>query len=148
VSLVQIGPLLLGSLFGGAVVDSFDRRRLLVLTQVLLASSSVGLALNSSTSTPQVWPLFLCSALGAGYQGVDSPASSALIVSVVDREAIIGANALWQALFSTGQIAGPALAGLLLSRFSIYIVYWIDVATYATSLVYGLADADAARAAA
>src|SRR5665213_3620080 len=79
VSLAQLGPLLVGSLFGGAIADIVDRRKLLVLTQILLASTSVGLAINSGFSHPALWPLFICSSLSAGYQGVDSPASSALI---------------------------------------------------------------------
>jgi MFS family permease len=135
VSIVQVGPLLVGSLLGGTIVDAFERRRLLIMTQILLASTSLGLALNSGYHKPALWPIFLCSALAAGYQGVDSPASTALIVSVVGREGIIGANALWQALFSVGQIAGPAIAGLLLARISINFVYWIDVATFGASLI-------------
>ena len=136
VSLVQLGPLLVGSLFGGTIVDSFDRRRLLIGTQILLASDECRAPLlNPGAHHPAVWPLFICSAASAGFQGVDSPASSALIVSVVDRQTIVGANALWQALFSTGQIAGPAIAGVLLSRFPIETVFWIDVASYAVSLV-------------
>ena len=135
VSLAQIGPLLVGSLLGGTVVDAFERRTLLIFTQVLLASTSLGLALNSGYARPALWPIFLCSAFAAGYQGVDSPASTALVVSVVGRDGIVGANALWQALFSTGQIAGPAIAGLLLARISINFVYWIDVAAYGASLI-------------
>src|SRR5580658_5565966 len=83
VSLAQIGPLLIGSLLGGTIVDAFERRRLLIGTQILLASTSLGLALNSGYQRPALWPIFLCSALSAGFQGIDSPASSALIVSVV-----------------------------------------------------------------
>ena len=135
VSLAQIGPLLIGSLLGGTIVDAFERRALLILTQVLLASTSLGLALNAGYAKPALWPIFLCSALAAGYQGVDSPASTALVVSVVGRDGIVGANALWQALFSAGQIAGPAVAGLLLARISINYVFWIDVIAYGASLV-------------
>jgi len=135
VSLVQLGPLLAGSLFGGTIVDAFDRRKVLIGTQILLGSTSIGLALNAGSHHPAIWPLFICSAASAGFQGVDSPASSALIVSVVDRETIVGANALWQALFSSGQVAGPALAGVLLKFFPVETVFWIDVASYAFSLV-------------
>ena len=145
VSLVQLGPLLAGSLFGGTIVDAFDRRKLLIGTQILLASTSVGLALNAGARHPALWPLFVCSAASAGFQGVDSPASSALIVSVVDRETIVGANALWQALFSTGQVAGPALAGILLQLFPVETVFWIDVCSYAVSLVTVLRLAPPAR---
>jgi Transmembrane secretion effector len=134
VSLVQLGPLLVGSLFGGALADAIDKRRLLIATQVLLASTSVGLALNSGTHAA-LWPLFICSAAAAGFQGVDSPATTAFIVNLVDRETIVGANALWQLLFQTGLVAGPGLAGLLLAHFSISGVYWIDVTSYAVSFV-------------
>jgi MFS family permease len=134
VSLVQLGPLLVGSLLGGTIADNFDRRRVLMFTQVLLALTSVGLALNSGAAHPGLLPLFLCSAAAAGFQGVDSPASTAFVVNLVDRNTIVGANALWQVLFQVGQVAGPGLAGLLLIHFSISVVYWIDVATYVISL--------------
>ncbi len=135
VSLVALGPLLVGSLFGGTIADNFDRRRVLIATQLLMATTSVGLALNAGASVPAIWPIFVCSAFAAGFQGVDSPASTAYVVHLVDRETIIGATALWQVLFQVGQIAGPGLAGVLLTRFSIGVVYWIDVASYGVSLV-------------
>jgi hypothetical protein len=46
---------------------------------------------------------------------------------------------LWQVLFQTGQVAGPGLAGLLLARFTVGAVYWIDAVTYLASLVAILA---------
>jgi len=134
VSLVQIVPLLAGSLVGGTVADSFDRRRLLVISQLLLASTSLGLALNASSARPALWPLFVCSACQAGFSGVDSPTRSALVVSLVDRESLVSANALWQVLFQFGQIGGPAVAGLLLGRLGVGPVYWIDLATFTISL--------------
>src|SRR5215467_1211070 len=47
VSLAQLFPLIFGSLFGGSVVDAVDRRRMLLVVEVLGAASSAGLALNS-----------------------------------------------------------------------------------------------------
>jgi len=135
VSLAQIGPLLVGSLIGGAIADTFDRRKLLLCSQTLLASTSLGLALNAVSKHPSLWPLFVCSACQAGFSGVDSPTRAALIVGLVDRESIVGANALWQVLFQFAQIGGPALAGLLLGRFGVAPVYWIDFATFAASFL-------------
>jgi MFS family permease len=95
----------------------------------------VGLALNAGAHVPALWPLFVCSAFQAGFSGIDSPTSTAVIVSVIDRDAIISANALWQVLFQVGQVAGPAVAGLLLAHFSIGVIYWIDVSSFVISLV-------------
>jgi MFS family permease len=134
-SLVQIAPLLAGSFLGGLAADRFDRRRLLILTQVLLASTSVGLALNAEAPHPALWPLFFCSAAQAGLAGVDNPARTALVVSVVDREALVRANALWQVLFQFGQVGGPAVAGLLLGRIGVAPVFWVDAASFSASLL-------------
>lgn len=135
VSLAQIVPLLVGSLIGGTVADSFDRRRLLMISQALLASTSLGLALNATSARPSLWPLFVCSAFQAGFSGVDNPTRSALAVSVVDRDHLVAANALWQVLFQFGQIGGPAVAGLLLARFGVAPVYWVDLASFTASLL-------------
>src|SRR4051794_32362565 len=58
VSLGQMVPLILGSLVGGAVADAYDRRRLLLLTQVLLGGTSALLAFNAVLARPHVWPLY------------------------------------------------------------------------------------------
>ncbi len=134
VSLAQIGPLLVGSLIGGNLADSFDKRRLLLLTQILLAATSIGLALNSSGHA-LIWPLFVCSAFQAGFSGIDSPTTTSLSVRLVDRDTLVASNALWQMLFNVTQVAGPAVAGILLTQLSIGDVYWIDVASFGVSLV-------------
>ena len=135
VSLGQLLPLLFGSLFGGSVADAMDRRRLLLLTQVLLGCTSAGLALNSMRSHPALWPIFVLTALSAGLSGVDSPTRTAAYTSLVDRGSYASAAALWQILAQVGIVAGPALAGVLLARLGLAPVYWIDVATFGVALV-------------
>ncbi len=138
VSLVQLGPLLVGALVGGTLADALDRRRLLAAAQVLLASTSVGLALNAASTRPALWPLFVCSACQAGFSGISNPTRTAIVVSVVDRPSLVSANALWQALFQFGQIGGPALGGVLIGRLGVGGVYWIDVASYGAAIAFVL----------
>src|SRR5580692_4207717 len=71
VSVTQLFPLIAGSLLGGSIVDAMDRRRLLMLAQVLMAACSAGLALNADLGTA-LWPLFVLPALSAGFSGLDS----------------------------------------------------------------------------
>lgn len=135
VGLAQIVPVLAGSLFGGSVADAVDRRRLLLITQLSLAICSVGLALNSLGGKAEIWPLYVLSALSAGIVSIDSPTRSAVIANLVGRPMFASANVLWQLLYQLAQVAGPAVAGLLLTKFGFASVYWIDAATFAVSLV-------------
>jgi len=134
VGLANLGPLIAMSLFGGAIADAVDRRRLLLVTQVLLALMSVGLALNASSGAPALWPIYLLSALTAGLSGVDLPTRNAMIPRLVGRQAIPAASALGQIIMQMGLILGPALAGLIIARVSLASAYWLDVATFVVSI--------------
>src|SRR5258708_18727633 len=86
VSLAQLVPLIAGSLIGGAIVEAHDRRVLMIWTQVLLALTGVGLAVNAMAGRPSVWPLYLVTAVAAGFSRVDRPARTAPLPSLLSRE--------------------------------------------------------------
>jgi len=138
VSLAQLFPLIFGSLFGGSLVDAVDRRRMLLVVEALGAVSSAGLALNADFG-PALWPLFVFPAVTAALSGMDSSARGAMVPGMVGLAAVPAANAMFQALFQTGGIVGPALAGLLLAGAGVRAVYWVDVFTYLVALVSVLA---------
>jgi predicted MFS family arabinose efflux permease len=137
VSVTQLVPLIAGSLLGGSVVDAMDRRRLLMAAQVLMAACSAGLAVNADLdpSRPALWPLFVLPALAAGFSGLDSAGRNAIVPNMVRRSEVSTANAIFQALFQFGLVAGPALAGLLLAGAGVRFVYWMDVASFGAALL-------------
>ena len=135
VSLAQLGPLLVGSLLGGSIADAFDRRRILLASQLALAGCSAGLAFNAMGGHSAVWPLFAFPAVSAGLSGLDASTRTAAMVSLVDAEALVSANALRQLLLTVSLVTGPAAAGLILARFGAVAVYWIDVASFAAAMV-------------
>jgi MFS family permease len=134
VSLAQLFPLIAGSLLGGSVADAMDRRRLLMLAQVLPAVCSAGLALNADLGT-SLWPLFVLPALSAGFSPLDNAARSAIVPNLVRRSEVPTANAMFQALFQFGLVFGPAVAGLLLAGAGVRFVYWMDVASFGAALL-------------
>ena len=138
VSLAQLGPALVGSLLGGSVADAVDRRRLLVVTQIAMALCSVGLALNSRSATPALWPIFVLAAVSAGFSGADGPARTAIVMNLVPWDSFATANVLRQLLLQISLVLGPALGGLLLARFGVTAVYWIDVASFTTAIAASL----------
>ena len=135
IGLATVVPLVTLSLAGGAIADAVDRRKLLLVTQLLSAATSAGLALNAMAASPRLWPIYLLAALSAGLAGVDLPARNAMIPNLVGRELYPSAAALGQIQFQIGQVAGPALAGLIISQVSLAAAYWIDVASFGAAVI-------------
>jgi MFS family permease len=128
ISLGQLVPLLVGTLWGGAVADAMDRRRLLVITVCVLALSSVALAVNASLSHAQVWPLFVFSAVTAGVQGIQLATERATVPMVLPLDELPAALALQQIVFQASLIVGPTVAGVLIGSVGVAGVFWLDVA--------------------
>jgi MFS family permease len=134
IGLAQLAPLLAGALWGGTLADAMDRRKVLVLTQVAMAAAVGGLVVNASFSHPAVWPLFVCTAAGAGFQGVDWPARRAALPMLVEAQDVTASIALQTTIQQLALVAGPALAGVLISATGLSAVYGIDVATFSVAL--------------
>ena len=129
ISLAQLFPAVLAPMVGGAIADAMDRRKLLVITAVLMAFCAVGLALNSMGAHPMLWPLYVLSGASWGLNGVDGPTRTAVQMALVDKESFVAANVLRQLLQQISLVAGPSIAGLLIAVLSPHLdwVYWIDV---------------------
>ncbi len=130
-SLAQLVPLIACSFVGGAIADTYDRRRVLLVAEVAMAGCSTALALNSTVgSKPEVWPIYLFSAALAGLSGIESPTRVAAAASVLDRSDLTQMGALFQALFQTSSVVGPFLAGIVISTAGLGAAYWADVASF------------------
>jgi MFS family permease len=134
VSLAQLLPLIAGGLLGGSLADSADRRRVLLVAQLLTALCSAGLAVNADTG-PALWPLFVLPAVAAGFSAATESSLSAILPNLVRRTEVTSTNAMFQALFQLGLVAGPAIAGLLLAGAGVRFVYWLDVASLVAAVL-------------
>ena len=128
-------PLLVFSLWGGVIADRFDRRRLLLLTNASLGLVSVALAATTQTGVATVPVLYALTAVGAALSALDNPARSALMPSLLERRLLPAAAAIRQTVLQIASVIGPAVAGLLIARFGVAIVYWIDATTFAVAFV-------------
>ena len=134
IGLFQAVPLMSLALFGGVVADRVDRRRLLIVTQLGLASCSAALAIGTQLGAAGVSYLYALTAIGAAFSALDGPARGALTPSLVSREQLPAAMALNQILFQIAAIAGPALAGVVIVAFGVAGAYWIDVGSFLVAL--------------
>ena len=132
--LVQLVPLLCASLFGGAIADRANRRTVLLITNVGLASGSTVLALAALSGSPPVALLFVVAGVVGAVGAVDQPARSATIPNLVSAADLPGAMALNFGLFSAALVIGPALGGVLIGALGLPAAYFVDVATFGAAI--------------
>jgi predicted MFS family arabinose efflux permease len=139
IGLVQVIPLIVASVAGGAIADRMDRRLLLLITEVGLAATSGLLLFGAIVEHPPLWYLYAVSGAQAAIFGINTPTRSAAIPNLVRRDLLPAALALNQVLFNTTMIVGPALAGLILGAFpdprsGLILAYAADVVTFTAAI--------------
>jgi MFS family permease len=132
--IVQAVPLVCGSLAGGAIADRFDRRRVLIVTQVCLATCSGLLALGAFVGHPPLLEIYAIVALAALIGSIDAPTRTAIIPNLVGADRLAGALSLNIALFQTTLVAGPAIGGLVIAHLGLPAAYAVDVVTFGAAL--------------
>ncbi|MCO4699727.1 MFS transporter [Streptomyces sp. NPDC096538] len=125
-SLAGLLPLIVFALWGGAIADSMDRRKLLLITNSGIAVTSVLFWVQAFAGLESVWTLMLLLALQQAFWGLNAPARSASIARLVPADELPAANALGSTVMQTGQIAGPLLAGALIPVIGLAELYLID----------------------
>lgn len=126
IGLAELGPLIVASLFGGALADRFERRRLLLLCQYALVAIAAALAAAAATGPPPVWILFVLAAAMAGASAIERVVASAIVPKTVSPELLPSAISLTYGLYQLTMVAGPGLGGILISLFGITTPYAVD----------------------
>jgi MFS family permease len=122
----ELVPLIVASLFGGALADRFDRRRLLFNCQIALVVIAAALAVAAATGPPPVWILFLLAAAMAGASAIERVVRSAIVPNTVSKERLPSAMALTYGLYQLTMVVGPAFGGVLISLFGLTTPYAVD----------------------
>jgi MFS family permease len=133
-SLCELFPLLTLTIVGGAIADAVDRRRLLLVTEVLLALVATGFAVNASLDEPQVWAIYVLVTLAMSVFSLGVAGMNSVIPRLVAREELTAAIAIENVYGSTTNVAGPALGGLLIAVLGLRGAYLLDAATFSASL--------------
>jgi MFS family permease len=130
ITVAHFGPVLLFGLWGGVVADRLDKRRLLLVTQALLAAIAAGLAIVSATGGVTVEILYGFAGATGLVQAVDNPARRAFIREMVDRANVSNAVSLVSMVFTSSRIVGPAITGVLLVATGPTIVFAVNALSY------------------
>jgi MFS family permease len=125
-SMAGLLPLIVFALWGGAVADSMDRRKLLLITNTGIAVTSVLFWLQAVSGLDSVAALMVLLAVQQAFWGLNSPARNASIARLVPEHQLPAANALGSTVMQTGQVMGPLLAGVLIPVIGLPELYLID----------------------
>ncbi|MDX3800060.1 MFS transporter [Streptomyces sp. AK04-3B] len=147
---VELVPLVVFGLYGGALADAMDKRLLIVWTEAGQGLLSAVLLVNAVLPGPALWPLYVVAALSSALGSVQRPALDSLWPRIVAHEHLTAAASLNALRWTVGGVAGPALAGVVVAYAGLGWAYAADLLTFVVSvvLVVGIAASPAAHEAA
>ncbi|MFJ9947654.1 MFS transporter [Kitasatospora sp. NPDC091207] len=131
----ELVPLIVFGLWGGALADALDRRKLVLFSEAGLGVLTGLLLLNALLPTPVLWPVYLVAALVAATDGLQRPALDSLTPRIVPHDQLTAAFALNSLYRNAGSVAGPALAGIIVAFAGVQTAYALDVLTFGASLL-------------
>ena len=130
VGLVRVVPIIVFSMISGVVADAWDRRRLMLATQVGAALTAVALAVLTLQGLSVVWPIYVLAALSSAVGAFDLPARQALVPTLVPRDELPHAIGLNTIMMQTAQVLGPALGGIVIATVGVAGVYVLNAASF------------------
>ena len=136
VGAIEIIPLILFGLYGGVLADYVDRKKMVWATEAAALVLSGILLLNSLSSDPKVWVIYVIAGLFASVDGLQRPSADAILPRIVGHQDLPAASALMSLRWQLGVIIGPTIGGIVISTVSISAGYGFDVFTFFISLLF------------
>ncbi|MFC7976402.1 MFS transporter [Streptomyces cinereoruber] len=134
VGLFSLVPLVVFGLYGGAIADTVDRRKLGLASAAGSAVLSIALAGAAFAGFHRVWFLYAIVALQAVCAALNSPARTAMIPRLLPPEQLRAANALNSMVMTFGTLVGPSLGGLIVGLAGYQTAYLVDAVAFTASL--------------
>src|SRR4051812_49131942 len=135
VTALQFLPVLLIGAWSGVVVDRFDKRKLLMVTQSFAAVLAGILAVLTLTGVVQLWTVYLLAFLTGFVTAFDNPARQTFVSDLVGPDDLSNAIGLNSAMFNLARIAGPALAGVLISLVDVGPCFALNAVSFVAVII-------------
>jgi len=129
--LVRFLPVFLMSPFAGVIADHFDRRKILIATDLLRAATVASFLLVDRAD--RIWLLYALTALQFVFSAVFTPAQTALVPNVVEEDDLVTANALDSVTWSTMLAFGAMLGGLAAAYLGVTTAFLLDALSFLLS---------------
>jgi MFS family permease len=130
--LCYTGPVIIGGLLAGTLLDRFDRRMVMLLDNTVRGAVVASVPILSISGHLALWYIYLVALVYGFLMMITLAGGPALIPSLIPQDRLATANALESVSFTVSGVMGPPLAGLLIARFGAPSVLVIDALSYAT----------------
>ena len=148
VGFAQLAPVLVLGFVGGVAADRFERRRIVLATQIVALVQSATLAALTLSGRIAVWQVLVLATVLGVVNAFDFPGRQSLLSDLVDREDLGNAIALNSTIFNGARIVGPSLAGAIVARWGEGVCFALNAVSYLAVIASLLAIRVAARPAA
>lgn len=122
-------PQILISLFAGVWVDKYNRKKMIMLSDSVIAITTLVLALLFLNGHNYIWLLYIALLIRSAGTGIQTPAVNAILPQIVPKENLMKVNGIYSTLLSLIMFLSPALSGAILSFTTIEVVFFIDIIT-------------------
>ncbi len=122
-------PQIFISLFAGVWIDRYNRKKIIMLSDSIIAIATLLLAIVFMLGNKNMWLLFIVLIIRSLGTGIQTPAVHSVIANIVPKEQLMRINGINSTLSSLIMFLSPAMSGAILSAFSLEVILLIDVVT-------------------
>lgn len=143
-SALQFLPILLIGAWGGLIADRVDKRKLLLVTQTLMALPALALFGLAVSGQIEAWMVMALVFVRGSVLAIDMPARQSFVIEIVGADRLVGAVGLQSVLIHASRITGPAMAGVLIATGGIEICFLLNALSFA-GMIVALRSLDVSR---
>ena len=130
IGIAKFLPILAFALIGGLAADTFNRRTIVFITQIMMTLVAAALGLLTAFGHIQLWHIYIMVAIQGIAISFDGPARQSMIPSLVARDDLRSAFGLQSIAADVGAVVGPALSGLVIATLGLQWTYWINAVSF------------------
>lgn len=131
----EIIPLTIFGLYGGVLADRFDRKKLILNSEIAAMIVAGLLLVNAMLPNPNLIFIYIMAATFAALDGISSPSHSAIIPRIIKSEDMAAAQGIMTIRWQFGVIVGPSLGGFIIATWNVQAGFAIDVISYLVSIL-------------
>jgi MFS family permease len=131
---LQFLPMLLFGAWGGLLADRFPKRRLLIVTQALMALPALALFAVTGAGVVAPWMVYLAVLAMGTVNAVDNPTRQSFVIEMVGADRLVNAVSLNSVIVQSARIVGPAIGGVLIAAFGVGPCFAVNALTFAVMI--------------